>query len=76
DMPQPIPPRQGLLASDVTDPRFDADGVHDIHRMIRKILDEYPARIAVDEAELGEAYRAVLWDYLQMAANSLVNSLT
>ncbi|MCA1674604.1 MAG: glycoside hydrolase family 13 protein [Actinobacteria bacterium] len=49
DMPQPIPPRQGLLASDVTDPRFDADGVHDIHRMIRKMLDEYPARIAVGE---------------------------
>ncbi|MGH4023200.1 MAG: glycoside hydrolase family 13 protein [Pseudonocardiaceae bacterium] len=49
DMPQPIPPRQGLLASDVTDPRFDADGVHDIHRMIRKVLDEYPARIAVGE---------------------------
>jgi hemoglobin len=33
-------------------------------------------RIAVDEAELGEAHRAVLWNYLQMAANSLVNSLT
>ncbi|MGH3925719.1 MAG: globin [Pseudonocardiaceae bacterium] len=33
-------------------------------------------RIAVDEAELGEAHRAVLWDYLQMAANSMQNSLT
>ena len=33
-------------------------------------------RIAVDEAELDDAYRAVLWDYLQMAANSMVNSLT
>jgi hemoglobin len=33
-------------------------------------------RIAVDEADLGEAHRAVLWNYLQMAANSLVNSLT
>lgn len=33
-------------------------------------------RIAVDEAELQEAHRAVLWDYLQMAANSLLNSFT
>ncbi|MQA16259.1 MAG: globin [Pseudonocardiaceae bacterium] len=31
-------------------------------------------RVAVDEAELGEAYRAVLWNYLEMAANSMVNS--
>jgi alpha-glucosidase len=49
DMPQPIPPRQGLLGADVTDPRFDAEGVHDIHRMTRKVLDEYPARVAVGE---------------------------
>jgi hemoglobin len=33
-------------------------------------------RIAVDEAKLQEAHRAVLWDYLQMAANSLLNSFT
>jgi hemoglobin len=33
-------------------------------------------RIAVDEADLGAAYHAVLWDYLVMAANSMVNSLT
>jgi hemoglobin len=32
-------------------------------------------RIAVDEAELDEAHRVVLWNYLEMAANSLVNSL-
>ena len=31
-------------------------------------------RIAVDEADLPPAHRAVLWDYLEMAANSLVNS--
>ncbi len=31
-------------------------------------------RTAVDEADLGEAHRAVLWDYLEMAANSMVNS--
>ncbi|HSL07501.1 MAG TPA: glycoside hydrolase family 13 protein [Pseudonocardiaceae bacterium] len=49
DMPQPIGTCSGLLDTDVTDPRFDADGVHDIHRMIRKVLDDYPARIAVGE---------------------------
>ncbi|MGH3774903.1 MAG: glycoside hydrolase family 13 protein [Pseudonocardiaceae bacterium] len=49
DMPQPIETCPGLLDTDVTDPRFDADGVHDIHRMIRKVLDEYPARVAVGE---------------------------
>jgi hemoglobin len=31
-------------------------------------------RIAVDEADLDEAHRAQLWDYLQMAAASMVNS--
>ena len=32
-----------------TDPRFDHDGVHEIHRMIRKVLDEYPGAMAVGE---------------------------
>ncbi|MGH3980644.1 MAG: globin [Pseudonocardiaceae bacterium] len=33
-------------------------------------------RTAVDEAELPEAYRAELWDYLEMAADSMMNSWT
>ena len=49
DMPQPIEVGSGLLDADVADPRFDADGVHDIHRMIRKVIDEYPARMAIGE---------------------------
>jgi alpha-glucosidase len=49
DMPHPVPVGTGLLDTDVSDPRFDDDGVHDIHRMIRKVLDEYPARVAVGE---------------------------
>ncbi len=49
DMPDPIGACPGLLDTSVADPRFDADGVHDIHRMIRKVLDEYPARVAVGE---------------------------
>jgi hemoglobin len=31
-------------------------------------------RVAVDEAGLSEQHRAQLWNYLEMAANSLVNS--
>jgi hemoglobin len=31
-------------------------------------------RIAVDDADLDDAHRAQLWDYLQMAAASMVNS--
>ena len=34
---------------DLYDPRFDDDGVHDIHRLIRKVLDEYPGTMAVGE---------------------------
>jgi alpha-glucosidase len=49
DMQQPIASGSGLLQIDIADPRFDASGVHDIHRMIRKVLDEYPARVAVGE---------------------------
>jgi alpha-glucosidase len=49
DMLYPIEACPGLLDTDVADPRFDADGVHDIHRMIRKVLDKYPARMAVGE---------------------------
>jgi alpha-glucosidase len=32
-----------------SDPRWDQDGVHEIHRMIRKVLDEYPQSMAVGE---------------------------
>ena len=49
DMPQPIGVCPGLVDPGVTDPRFDADGVHDIHRMIRRVLDEYPGRVAIGE---------------------------
>jgi alpha-glucosidase len=49
DMSVPIGTSPGLLETRVADPRFDADGVHDIHRMIRKVIDKYPARMAVGE---------------------------
>jgi alpha-glucosidase len=31
------------------DPRWDNDGVHDIHRFVRKVLDQYPGAMAVGE---------------------------
>jgi alpha-glucosidase len=34
---------------DLFDPRFDDDGVHDIHRLVRKVLDGYPGTMAVGE---------------------------
>jgi alpha-glucosidase len=48
---------------DFYDPRFDDDGVHDIHRMIRKVLDEYPGAMAVGEVWVTDNRR--LADYLR-----------
>jgi alpha-glucosidase len=31
------------------DPPFDADGVHDVHRRIRAVVEEYPDRVAVGD---------------------------
>jgi alpha-glucosidase len=31
------------------DPRFDVEGVHDVHRLIRRVLDSYPERMTVGE---------------------------
>jgi alpha-glucosidase len=36
-------------ASTPGDPRVDNEGVHEIHRMFRRILDDYPGGIAVGE---------------------------
>jgi alpha-glucosidase len=36
------------------DPRFDDPGVHDVHRMIRAVLDHYPGRMAVGEVLVGD----------------------
>jgi len=38
-----------LLHNTNEDLRFDHDGVHQIHRMIRAVLDEYPAAMAIGE---------------------------
>ncbi|WP_253769541.1 glycoside hydrolase family 13 protein [Goodfellowiella coeruleoviolacea] len=49
DMPTPASGPELVLRDEAADPRFDDDGVHDIHRMIRAVIDEYPDRMAVGE---------------------------
>jgi alpha-glucosidase len=41
----------------IVDPRWDADGVHDIHRYIRKVLDQYPGAMAVGEVWVTDTER-------------------
>ncbi|WP_432420670.1 glycoside hydrolase family 13 protein [Nocardia farcinica] len=38
-----------MLIHDDSDPRFNNPGVHEIHRGIRKVLDEYPHAVAIGE---------------------------
>ena len=38
-----------MLTRDDDDPRFNHDGVHDIHRGIRTVLDDYPTRSTIGE---------------------------
>jgi alpha-glucosidase len=38
-----------MLTLDDQDPRFNHDGVHDIHRGIRKVLDDYPHAVTIGE---------------------------
>ncbi len=46
-----------LLVNSDDDPRFDHDGVHEIHRMIRTVLDETPGAMAVGEIWVGDDER-------------------
>lgn len=39
------------------DPRFDDDSVHQVHRMIRKVVDEYPGRVAIGEVWVADDRR-------------------
>jgi alpha-glucosidase len=50
-------PRLGRLSGQPQDPRFDDDGVHEVHRMIRGVLDEYPGRIAIGELSVADDQR-------------------
>ncbi|GAA3052484.1 glycoside hydrolase family 13 protein [Actinokineospora globicatena] len=49
DMPEYLRSVTGAQAHGVDDPRFDNDEVHEVHRLIRKVADEYPDTMAVGE---------------------------
>jgi alpha-glucosidase len=50
DLPDMDPRAAGTMAvGEFYDPRFDNDEVHEIHRRIRAVLDEYPGTMAVGE---------------------------
>ena len=63
----------GLLADHgPADHRFDQDGVHALHRRIRRVLDEYPDRMAVGEVWVSDDERLARYlraDELQLAFN-------
>ena len=48
-LPDMDPRADALGPSHYYDPRWDYDGVHEIHQMIRKVLDEFPEAMAVGE---------------------------
>lgn len=49
DLPDMSVTDTALLRNSDDDPRFDNDSVHDIHRFIRRVLDDYPDTVAVGE---------------------------
>lgn len=63
----------GLLADHAPgDHRFDQEGVHELHRRIRSVLDRYPGTMAVGEVWLFDDERLARYlreDELQLAFN-------
>jgi alpha-glucosidase len=49
DLPDMNLDELGMLASGDDDPRFNHAGVHDIHRGIRSVLDDYPHAVSIGE---------------------------
>ncbi|HWM58660.1 MAG TPA: glycoside hydrolase family 13 protein [Pseudonocardia sp.] len=56
-LPDAAEPQQVLGPAAGNDPRFDHDDVHDVHRMIRAVIDHYPGRIAVGEVRVADDER-------------------
>ena len=54
-----VPGLQGVLrhGEHDTDPRFDDDGVHELHRIIRRVSEKYPDRVVTGEAWVPEVDR-------------------
>lgn len=48
-LPDMTNPDLEMLRSQDDDPRFNHDGVHDIHRGIRSVLDDYPHAVSIGE---------------------------
>ena len=73
-LPDMAEPEEGAeLLEDVDgDPRMDDEGVHDIHRAIRRLLDAYPDRMAVGEVWVDDPERLARYvrpDELHLAFN-------
>ena len=72
-MPDAADPAAPLQEGRPDDPRFDHDDVHDVHRMIRAVIDHYPGRIAVGELRLADEARFARYlrtDELHLGFNS------
>ena len=48
-LPDMTNPNIEMLTSQDDDPRFNHEGVHDIHRGIRSVLDDYPHAVSIGE---------------------------
>lgn len=57
DMDPRLAGHPGLPLARPEDPRFDDEGVHDVHRLIRGVLDEYPGRVAIGEVGVADDER-------------------
>ncbi|MBE1579086.1 glycoside hydrolase family 13 protein [Amycolatopsis roodepoortensis] len=71
-LPDMDPRVNPLGPSEFYDPRFDNDRVHEIHQMIRKVLDEYPGTMAVGEIWVTDEERLARYlrpDELHLAFN-------
>ncbi|OLR89617.1 alpha-amylase [Actinokineospora bangkokensis] len=47
--PAVVPVLTGAHAHPAADPRFDNDEVHDVHRMIRQVVDRHPGAVTIGE---------------------------
>ncbi|MEW2506712.1 glycoside hydrolase family 13 protein [Amycolatopsis sp. NPDC047767] len=71
-LPDMDPRAAGFGGGEHFDPRFDDDGVHEVHQMIRKVLDEYPDTMAVGEIWVHDEERLARYlrpDELHLAFN-------
>jgi alpha-glucosidase len=72
-LPDAAEPDVAPLERPANDPRFDHDDVHDVHRMIRAVIDHYPGRMAMGEIWVADDERFARYvrsDELHLAYNS------